>query len=75
MGKKVGKKWEKCWKNPKKEKNEKKTVRNSAFHQYDQMSLDSPLTWTLIAVQKKRERGRERGRERERGPRPPPARG
>ena len=25
----------KCWKNPKKEKNEKKTVRNSAFHQYD----------------------------------------
>ena len=30
----------------------KKTVRNSAFHQYDQMSLDSPLSWTLIAIQK-----------------------
>ena len=32
-----------------------------------QMSLDSPLTWTLIAVQKKGERERERGRGRGRG--------
>ena len=53
VGKKVGKIGEKCWKNPKKKKMKKKTVRNSAFHQYDQMSLDSPLSWTLIAVHKK----------------------
>ena len=52
MGKKVGKIGEKCWKNPKKEKNGKKNIPKFGFSPVHQMILDSPLSWTLIAVQK-----------------------
>ena len=51
-GKKVRKIEEKCWKNPKKEKNEEKNSPKFGFSPVHQMSLDSPLSWTLIAVQK-----------------------
>ena len=50
--KKIEKIEEKCWKNPIKEKNEKENSPKFGFSPVHQMSLDSPLSWTLIAVQK-----------------------
>ena len=44
---------EKFWKNPEKEKMKKKQSEIRLFTSTIQIVLDPPLTWTLIAVQKK----------------------